>query len=385
MTAIRIDHLTRRFGDVVAVDDVSLEIADGEFLVLLGPSGCGKSTLLRSIAGLLDPTGGRITAGERDITHLPPKERDLAMVFQSYALYPHLNVERNLGFGLKMRHTPRAVAKERVRRAAELLDLTGLLHRKPKELSGGQRQRVALGRAIVREPNAFLMDEPLSNLDAKLRSTMRTELIQLHQRLATTFIYVTHDQVDAMTMADRVALLNNGRLEQVGSPVEVYDEPATTFVAGFLGSPPMNLLPGQLATREGVVRVDAPGVTAPLWTGETEDREVVLGIRPEHLVRVTDEHTGPRVDGVVVLVENLGNEEIALCTVGEEQVRFRGSRPLGVRAGDQLSLGAAPERLHVFDRATGRRLTWVDDRSTAAGTGIARPRVSDGLDAVPVS
>ena len=248
MATLELDGIGRRFGDTTAVDNISLSTARNEFLVLLGPSGCGKTTLLRMIAGLLPPSEGRILVDGRDVTVLPPRERDLAMVFQNYALYPHLTVERNLGFGLSVRKIGKEEIRRRVDEVSEFLDLDGLLKRRPKELSGGQRQRVALGRAMVREPMAFLMDEPLSNLDAQLRSSTRTRLTALHRRLDTTFVYVTHDQVDAMTMATKVAVLNKGRVEQFGTPVEIYDKPASAFVAGFMGAPPMNLLPAELGT-----------------------------------------------------------------------------------------------------------------------------------------
>ena len=248
MSRIQLDGLTKYFGKVTAVDGVSLDIGDGDFMVLLGPSGCGKSTLLRMIAGLAEPGGGRILVDGRDVTHTPPRDRNLAMVFQSYALYPHLSVERNITFPLRARRLPRAQAREKLHEVATVLDLTELLGRKPRELSGGQRQRVALGRALVRDPGAFLMDEPLSNLDAKLRTATRAGLSALHRRLGSTFVYVTHDQVEAMTMATRIAVLNAGRLEQVGTPAQVYDEPASVFVAGFLGSPAMNLLDATVET-----------------------------------------------------------------------------------------------------------------------------------------
>jgi multiple sugar transport system ATP-binding protein len=238
MTSIDLDEIRRHFGPTVALDGVSLDIADGEFLVLLGPSGCGKSTLLRIIAGLLEPTSGRVIVDGTDVTALPPGARDIAMVFQSYALYPHLSVEKNLAFGLRVRHRPKDEIAAKVRAVADQLRLGGLLTRRPRELSGGQRQRVALGRAMVRDPLAFLMDEPLSNLDAQLRTATRLELAELHRRLRTTFIYVTHDQVEAMTMATRIAILNDGHLEQLGTPADVYDEPASAFVASFIGSPP---------------------------------------------------------------------------------------------------------------------------------------------------
>ncbi|MGC0419377.1 ABC transporter ATP-binding protein [Embleya sp. AB8] len=374
MGRIRLDALTRQFGDTTAVDAVSLDIEDGEFLALLGPSGCGKTTLLRMLAGLLPPTSGRILLDDADITHTPPRRRDLAMVFQSYALYPHLSVERNIGFPLRVRRIPKDVVRGRVAEVAAQLQLDTLLARRPKELSGGQRQRVALGRALVREPKAFLMDEPLSNLDAKLRTATRVELAALHRRLAATFVYVTHDQVEAMTMATRIALLDGGRLEQVGTPTEVYDEPASVFVASFLGAPPMNLIPGRLAsTEQGLLRVEAPGVVAPLWPGRVPAREVILGIRPEHLTPVGEDaaRDAVRIRAVVEAVENLGSEEVALCATGPAgagpagQVALRGPRPLRLAPGDPVTLTADPARLHLFDADSGRRLVWQGSATPA--------------------
>ncbi|WP_281275853.1 ABC transporter ATP-binding protein [Thermomonospora umbrina] len=336
------------------MDDVWLDVADGEFLVLLGPSGCGKSTLLRMIAGLLEPSGGRVLLDEEDITHVPPQRRDLAMVFQGYALYPHLSVARNIGFPLRARGRPKVEIRAEVAKVAEMLGLTGLLDRKPRELSGGQRQRVALGRALVREPGAFLMDEPLSNLDATLRATTRAEIVALHRSLAATVVYVTHDQVEAMTMATRIVLLNEGRVEQAGSPAEVYDAPASVFVARFLGSPPMNLVDTVL-NGDGVARGD--DLELPLGLGEgVPERPVTLGFRPEHLTIVPNERAGLR--GVVIAVENLGGEEIAHCEVGAARICVRGPRPLGLVAGERVGLSARPEHLHLFDPDSGRRLAW---------------------------
>ncbi|KQC35687.1 ABC transporter ATP-binding protein [Frankia sp. ACN1ag] len=372
MAEIRIEGLTRTFGDVRAVDDISLEVADGDFLVLLGPSGCGKTTLLRMIAGLLEPSEGRILLGERDITHLPARQRDLAMVFQSYALYPHLSVERNIGFPLRAARVPRAEIRRRVREVAGQLELDHLLARRPRELSGGQRQRVALGRALVRDPQAFLMDEPLSNLDAKLRTATRTELTALHRRLGRTFVYVTHDQVEAMSMATRVALLSGGRVEQVGTPTEVYDTPASVFVAGFLGAPPMNLLAARIEADGPMLTVQAPGLRLPLWPGTAPDRDVTLGIRPESLRRIpagdatARDHPGVEIEGVVTAIENLGSEEVAWCDVHGQPVALRGPRPIGLAVGDRTRLGVDPARVHLFDRASGRRLTWQQPASRPA-------------------
>ncbi|WP_328396384.1 ABC transporter ATP-binding protein [Nocardia sp. NBC_00416] len=369
MATLELDGIVRRFGDTTAVADVTLATERNEFLVLLGPSGCGKTTLLRMIAGLLPPSAGRILVDGRDVTTLPPRERDLAMVFQNYALYPHLTVERNLGFGLSVRKTGKQEIRRRVDEVAELLDLGHLLRRRPKELSGGQRQRVALGRAMVREPMAFLMDEPLSNLDAKLRASTRTRLISLHRRLDTTFVYVTHDQVDAMTMATKVAVLNEGRIEQFGTPVEIYDEPASAFVAGFMGAPPMNLLPVELGVGfDDRLVLRAPGLEVELPYRAGADpgvREVLLGVRPEHLVPVSADHAGPVLRGRVDIVENLGNEEIAQIEIGDLRVSVRGARPIHLAPGDVTTLAVRPEYVHLFARQSGRRLTWEPERAPA--------------------
>ncbi|OLT14350.1 ABC transporter [Pseudonocardia sp. CNS-139] len=363
MSSIRIEGLTRRFGSVVAVDGIDLDVPDGDFLVLLGPSGCGKSTLLRMLAGLTPPTAGRILLDGRDITATPPRDRDLAMVFQSYALYPHLTVARNIGFPLRARHRPRAETAARVEAVAGVLGLGGLLHRRPRELSGGQRQRVALARALVRDPGAFLLDEPLSNLDATLRTATRAELTELHRRLGSTFVHVTHDQVEAMTMATRIAVLDAGRLEQVGTPAHVYDAPASLFVAGFLGSPAMGLVPARLESVDGALHARAPGLDAPLGLADPGDagRDVVLGVRAEHLVPTDAPAPGAaRLRGTVRLVENLGSEEVAHCVVGDgdgaPRVPVRGPRPLRLAPGDAVTLTTTPDRLHLFDPGSGRRL-----------------------------
>ncbi|MGY1942834.1 ABC transporter ATP-binding protein [Nocardia asiatica] len=365
MARLRIEAVSKRFGAAHAVREVSLDIADGEFMVLLGPSGCGKSTLLRMIAGLEDPSDGRILLDDRDITHQAPQQRDLAMVFQSYALYPHLTVAKNIGFPLRARRTPRAKITERVSEVAAVLGLSELLRRRPSALSGGQRQRVALARAMVRDPGAFLMDEPLSNLDAKLRSATRAELIGLHQRLGATFLYVTHDQVEAMTMADRIALLNEGRVEQVGTPTELYDRPRSTFVAGFLGAPPMNLFPAVVTERDGSLRVVADGIDTELSIGAGDfgdDLEVVAGIRPEQL-RL--DPTGADIRGRVTMVENLGSEELIHFTTGDRVLCARAPRPAGVTVDDSIALRADPAHIHLFHAASGLRLTWQQTRQDA--------------------
>lgn len=365
MARLRIEAVSKQFGAAHAVREVSLDIADGEFLVLLGPSGCGKSTLLRMVAGLEDATGGRILLDDMDITHQAPQRRDLAMVFQSYALYPHLTVAKNIGFPLRARRTPRAKIAERVSEVAGILGLTELLRRRPAALSGGQRQRVALARAMVRDPGAFLMDEPLSNLDAKLRSATRAELIALHQRLGATFLYVTHDQVEAMTMADRIALLNEGRVEQVGTPTELYDRPRSTFVAGFLGAPPMNLFPAVVTERDGVLRVVADGIDteSAISTADFgDDIEVVAGIRPEQL-RL--DPTGSDIRGRVTMVENLGSEELIHFTTGDRTLCARAPRPAGVAVDDSIALRIDPAHIHLFHAASGLRLTWQEARPDA--------------------
>ncbi|TSD49848.1 ABC transporter ATP-binding protein [Rhodococcus sp. KBS0724] len=363
MGRIRIENLSRKFADVTAVDNIDIDVRDGDFLVLLGPSGCGKTTLLRMLAGLLEPTSGRILLDDEDITSAPARRRDVAMVFQNYALYPHLSVAKNLAFPLKVKKIDKASAVARVEEVAQQLEIAHLLERKPKELSGGQRQRVAVGRAIVRNPKAFLMDEPLSNLDAKLRTATRRELTDLHRRLGATFVYVTHDQVEAMTMATRIALLDNGRLEQLGTPEDVYDRPASVFVAGFLGRPAMNLIEAKAFSNDGRVMVSAEGIEASLWPGESESRDVVLGIRPEHLTPAqpgVDSGTGARITVDVTSVENLGSEQVAYCQVGSTTICVRAPRPIALREGHSAVLSAALRHLHLFDRASGRRLEWLD-------------------------
>ncbi|MFI1914006.1 ABC transporter ATP-binding protein [Nocardia sp. NPDC020380] len=366
MARLQIDAVSKRFGADYAVREVSLDIADGEFLVLLGPSGCGKSTLLRMIAGLETPSSGRILVDGTDVTDEAPQRRDLAMVFQSYALYPHLTVAKNIGFPLRARRQPRARIAARVSEVAATLELSALLQRRPAALSGGQRQRVALARAMVRDPGAFLMDEPLSNLDAKLRSATRAELIALHQRLGATFLYVTHDQVEAMTMATRIALLDAGRIEQVGTPEELYDRPRTAFVAGFLGSPPMNLFPAEVIWRDGSLRVQADGIDAALAiTAESgAGTSVLAGIRPE---RLRIDATATAVRGRVTMVENLGSEELVHVTAGSVRLCVRAARPAGVQVGEDIGLRLDPGDIHLFDQDSGLRLTWQEPQDDTAG------------------
>ncbi|MGI5218449.1 ABC transporter ATP-binding protein [Nocardia sp. CA-290969] len=370
MARVRLTGVSKRFGDTSAVDDVNLDIADGEFLVLLGPSGCGKSTLLRMLAGLEQPGAGRILLDDTDITEQPPQRRDLAMVFQSYALYPHLTVAGNIGFPLRARRTPRARIAARVAEVAASLGLTGLLHRRPAQLSGGQRQRVALARAMVRSPGAFLMDEPLSNLDATLRSATRAELISLHRTLGATFLYVTHDQVEAMTMADRIVLLDAGRVQQVGTPAELYDRPRSVFVAGFLGSPPMNLFPAEVTARGAALHLVAGGIDIELpirAAGFGAELPVVAGIRPERLRLVSAD---PDIRGHVAMIENLGSEELVHLAAGAHRIAVRAPRPAGVTTGETAGVRVRPADVHLFDPGTGLRLTWQEPPSTTAGAAV---------------
>ncbi len=351
MASVTYEHVTKRFaGGTLAVNDFNLEVKDTEFMVLVGPSGCGKSTALRMLAGLEEVTEGEIRIGERVVNEMPPRDRDIAMVFQSYALYPHMTVFDNLAFGLKMRGTPKADIERRVNTAANILELGPLLKRKPRQLSGGQRQRVALGRAIVREPQAFLLDEPLSNLDAKLRIQTRAMLQQLHHRIRRTTIYVTHDQVEAMTMGDRIAVMKDGVLQQVAPPREIYDQPANMYVAGFIGSPTMNFIPvsiqGKTAKASGfdIELPTAPGV-----------EKGVLGIRPEALTEhPTDGHPG--MDLKVEVSEVLGADQFLYGGVGADTITARVDPNLKVSPGDRVRLGVDMRRLHLFDGPTGRAI-----------------------------
>jgi multiple sugar transport system ATP-binding protein len=349
MAEVTIRNLVKAYGGLTVIHGLDLDIPDGEFVVLVGPSGCGKSTLLRMIAGLEEVSGGDIRIGERRVNNLAPSERDIAMVFQNYALYPHKTVAANMGFALKMRGMDKAEIDRRVQRAAEILGLTPYLDRYPRALSGGQRQRVAMGRAIVRDPQVFLFDEPLSNLDAKLRVQMRTEIRELHQRLKTTTVYVTHDQIEAMTMADRIVVMQGGRIEQVGAPLDLYDRPANTFVAGFIGSPAMNMLPG--VVRGGAVEVAGMRLPLPLGMAVAEGREVIWGIRPEHLAAGSE---GLR--GTVAVVEPTGSEtHVVLRSEGAEVVAMFRDR-VAFRPGDALVLAPEVAKVHLFDKGSGVRL-----------------------------
>jgi multiple sugar transport system ATP-binding protein len=361
MASVTFQNVFKRFGDFIAVNDLSIEVEDKEFIVFVGPSGCGKSTSLRMLAGLEEISEGQILIGDRVVNDVPPKDRDIAMVFQSYALYPHMSVYDNMAFGLKLRKTPKADIERRVNDAAEILGLTTLLDRKPKALSGGQRQRVAVGRAIVREPAVFLMDEPLSNLDAKLRVSARAEISKLHKRLGTTFIYVTHDQVEAMTMGDRIMVINDGLLMQIDSPRRLYDHPNNLFVAGFIGSPSMNFFDSTLISEENKLFVDAGDFR--IHVPEDRDaaftdyvgKKVLLGMRPENIHGVPyvppDINTAP-ITGNVEIVELLGHELHLFMNSGENSFVAIVDTRLAPAIGADVDLVVDVDRLHLFDRDT---------------------------------
>jgi multiple sugar transport system ATP-binding protein len=348
MASVAFREVKKDFGRTKVLHGISLDIADGEFMVLVGPSGCGKSTLLRMLAGLEDITGGEIAIDSRVVNELDSKDRDIAMVFQSYALYPHLTVAENMGFSLRLRSERKDLIQSRVESAAKILNLQSLLHRYPRELSGGQRQRVAMGRAIVRDPKVFLFDEPLSNLDAKLRVAMRAEIKALHQRLKTTTVYVTHDQVEAMTMADRIAVMNEGRIEQLGEPLELYDRPANLFVAQFIGSPAMNVFEGTF--RDG--SVDALGARWPVTGARArEGQRVTYGIRPEHI-----DFGNSDIPAEVVVVEPMGAETELLVKVQGQALTLVTHGRSNAGPGERLFLAPQAQHAHLFDAATGQRL-----------------------------
>ncbi len=370
MARVRFEHVYKRFNKVEVVHDINLDIKDKEFLVLVGPSGCGKSTCLRMIAGLEEITEGELYIGDKMVNGVPPKDRDIAMVFQNYALYPHMTVFDNMAFGLKLRKFEKQDIQTRVEAAAATLGLSDYLKRKPKELSGGLRQRVALGRAIVRDPQVFLMDEPLSNLDAKLRVQTRSEIIKLHQRIQTTFIYVTHDQVEAMTMGSRIAVLNGGLIQQLGAPQELYDHPANMFVAGFIGSPAMNFFNNAKVVVdggapevvvEGVGRVDVPKLyEEQAKEAASTGKPLTLGIRPEHLedVRVLPEteRTQSVLEAPVDVVEHLGNELLVYMTAGGRQIVARLDPRSEAHSGQTLGLHVEANQIHLFDTESGLAL-----------------------------
>jgi multiple sugar transport system ATP-binding protein len=346
MAPVTLHHVKKNYGDAAVLHGVDIDIEDGQFVVLVGPSGCGKSTLLRMIAGLETITSGEISIGSRVVNDLDPKDRDIAMVFQNYALYPHMTVETNMGFSLEHRGASKAEIAERVNWAAEILGLVPLLKRYPRQLSGGQRQRVAMGRAIVRNPQVFLFDEPLSNLDAKLRVVMRGEIKSLHQRLGVTTVYVTHDQVEAMTMADKIVVMNAGNVEQIGAPLELYDRPANRFVAGFIGSPSMNFIDGTI-TPQGFA---AAGITLPLPTGITGNK-AVYGIRPEHFELAED-----GLPATVKLVEPMGSETQVTMMLGEQQVIGVFRERVQAAPGATITIRPDIASVHLFDAATGLRI-----------------------------
>jgi multiple sugar transport system ATP-binding protein len=351
MAEVAIRDVTKSYGGVQVLHGVDIDISDGQFVVLVGPSGCGKSTLLRLIAGLESLTGGNIAIGGRTVNNLSPARRDIAMVFQSYALYPHKTVEQNMGFALKLKKMDPKAVEAKVRSAAEILALTPLLKRYPRQLSGGQRQRVAMGRAIVRDPQVFLFDEPLSNLDAQLRVQMRTEIKELHQRLKATTIYVTHDQIEAMTMADKIVVMRDGRIEQIGAPLDLFDQPANLFVAGFIGSPSMNRLNGVVA--EGGRSIDVSGASFPAPEGLRLDdgRQVVYGVRPEHF-ELSDEGAQARI----AVIEPTGSETLVYARVNDADVVALFRERHSFRPGDVIRIAPKPGHVHLFDAASGARL-----------------------------
>jgi multiple sugar transport system ATP-binding protein len=350
MGAVSINNVRKNYGNVEVLHGVSVDIADGEFVILVGPSGCGKSTLLRMIAGLEEITSGEISIGGRVVNTLAPKDRDIAMVFQSYALYPHMTVEQNMGFSLKLQRVAKEEIKKRVANAAAILGLEPYLQRYPRHLSGGQRQRVAMGRAIVRNPAVFLFDEPLSNLDAKLRVQMRSEIKQNHQRLKTTTVYVTHDQIEAMTMADRIVVMHDGVIEQIGTPLELYDTPANLFVAGFIGSPAMNMIPGKMEGNDFVAK-DGTRITLASAPAGAAGKAVTLGVRPEHF------HLDP--DGVpaeILTVEPTGSETQVVARFAGHEIMGAFRERITTKPGDSIRIRPENSAVHLFDTETGKRI-----------------------------
>jgi multiple sugar transport system ATP-binding protein len=350
MGAVSINDVRKSYGNVEVLHGVSVDIADGEFVILVGPSGCGKSTLLRMIAGLEEITSGEISIAGRVVNNLPPKDRDIAMVFQSYALYPHMTVEQNMGFSLKLQRVNKEETQKRVANAAAILGLEPYLKRYPRHLSGGQRQRVAMGRAIVRNPEVFLFDEPLSNLDAKLRVAMRSEIKQNHMRLETTTVYVTHDQIEAMTMADRIVVMHDGVIEQIGTPLDLYDRPANLFVAGFIGSPAMNMIAGKL-DGTGFVADDGTKIALTKLPANSSGRQVILGVRPEHF------HLDPNgAPAEVLTVEPTGSETQVVARFAGQEIMGAFRERITTQPGQTLKLTPAPDTAHLFDAASSQRI-----------------------------
>ncbi len=365
MASITFDHVYKRYGDVIAVNDLNIKVEDKEFIVFVGPSGCGKSTSLRMLAGLEEISDGQIRIGDRVVNDVPPKDRDIAMVFQSYALYPHMSVYDNMAFGLKLRKTPKAEIDKKVKEAAEILGISQYLDRKPKALSGGQRQRVAVGRAIVRSPSVFLFDEPLSNLDAKLRVATRAEISKLHQRLGTTFIYVTHDQVEAMTMASRIAVMKDGLLQQIDSPQNLYNHPGNIFVAGFIGSPSMNFFDSTLVEQDGKLFVDGGTFKLPVPDNKkatylpAKGKKVVFGIRPEDIS--PEQYRAPGISPAPIkadvdVTELMGNEIYLYLLTGKKQFVARVDPRTTARVGERLDLVINMDNMHLFDPQTEKTL-----------------------------
>ena len=356
MASVVLKNINKTFGAVTIIPNLDLEIESGEFVALVGPSGCGKSTLLRTIAGLEEITAGEIWVEGRKVNDVSPKDRNIAMVFQSYALYPQMTVRQNMGFNLKLAKRPKAEIEQRVAEAARMLDLEALLDRKPGQLSGGQRQRVAMGRAIVRSPKVFLFDEPLSNLDAKLRVAMRAEIKRLHQTVKTTSIYVTHDQIEAMTLADRLVVLNKGIIEQQGTPLELYSNPDNIFVAGFIGSPSMNFVPAELAQEAGnwVAKLgDGSVIACPSAPGKREiGQQVTIGLRPEHLVM----HADGTLSGPIAMIEPTGAQTLVYFDLAGTQLTALVDGDTALNVGERFACAISPDRVYVFDRATGRRI-----------------------------
>jgi multiple sugar transport system ATP-binding protein len=353
MAPVEIRQVRKSFGTTSVLHGVDISIRDGEFVVLVGPSGCGKTTLLRMLAGLENISGGEILIGDRVVNHVPPKERDVAMVFQNYALYPHMTVADNMAFSMKLRGAPRSEIDARVNRAADILGLSHLLARYPRQLSGGQRQRVAMGRAIVRDPQVFLFDEPLSNLDAKLRVQMRTEIKELHQNLKTTTVYVTHDQIEAMTMADKIVVMHDGRVEQIGAPLDLYDRPDNLFVAEFIGSPAMNMIKGRIRANGTAAFESLAGANFDLSDAPkgSDGRGAICGVRPEHFALADD-----GAEAVVQVVEPTGSEVQVVAKIGDQELIAVFRERHQFKPGDKIRLKPDPRLVHLFDEATGRRL-----------------------------
>ncbi len=359
MARIKLDNLVKKYGDVTAVQNVTLDIADNEFLVLVGPSGCGKTTTLRMVAGLEEITSGDVFIGDRNVTNVPPRDRDIAMVFQSYALYPHMSVYENMALGLRNHKVAAAEIERRIMEAATFLGIAQFLKRKPRELSGGQRQRVALGRAIVREPQVFLMDEPLSNLDAQVRANTRIEILKIHQRIKNTVMYVTHDQVEAMTMGDRIVVMKDGFVQQVAPPKEIYDHPANRFVASFIGSPPMNFFEAELERSGDTIHLKGPAFTVSVngavaaSLASVSSRGVTVGVRPEDIVLGGADGTSP-INARVEVVETLGAEQHVVLATGESSMLARVGADFAAKIGQNFETRFNTAKLHVFDRESGR-------------------------------